>query len=95
MMQRWQQKATYGLLLLLTSISKLGGDGADKVRQPSVSVSESRVIAAMILSLFAQPRVLATDMTDQWLIKASSKSRNNFQYSELSRHQHQPVVSAL
>ena len=66
-----------------------------KVRHRSVSVSESRVIAAMILSLFAQPRVLTTDMTDQWLIKASSKSRNNFQYSELSRHQHQPVVSAL
>ena len=46
----------------------------------SVSVSESRVIAAMILSLFAQPRVLTTDMTDQdqWLIKASTKSRDYF-----------------
>ena len=58
----------------------------------SVSVSESRVIAAMILSLFAQPRVLTTDMTDQWLIKASKKSRDNLHNIQSRR---QPVVIAL
>ena len=52
----------------------------------SVSVSESRVIAAMILSLFAQPRVLTTDMTDQWLIKASTKTRDNFHNLPMSRY---------
>ena len=60
----------------------------------SVSVSESRVIAAMILSLFAQPRVLTTDMTDQdqWLIKASTNSRDYFHNIQSRR---QPVVIAL
>ena len=52
----------------------------------SVSVSESRVIAAMILSLFAQPRVLTTDMTDQWLIKASTKSRDYFHKLPMNRY---------
>ena len=60
----------------------------------SVSVSESRVIAAMILSLFAQPRVLTTDMTDQdqWQIKASTNSRDYFHNIQSRR---QPVVTAL
>lgn len=58
----------------------------------SVSVSESRVIAAMILSLFAQPRVLTTDMTDQWLIKASTNSRDYFHNIQSRR---QPVVTAF
>ena len=58
----------------------------------SVSVSESRVIAAMILSLFAQPRVLTTDMTDQWLIKASTNFRDYFHNIQSRR---QPVVTAF